>query len=78
MSLEQAAEKFEPALRTAGARSVLFGEQLFALVDALDGAGPLRTVSPTLVVRRWAGRADKESASLLGKATGFERRDGRF
>jgi eukaryotic-like serine/threonine-protein kinase len=36
----------------------------------LDGAGPLRTVSPTLVVRRWAGRADKESASLLGKATG--------
>jgi F-type H+-transporting ATPase subunit delta len=42
MSLEQAAERFEPALRTAGARSVQFGEQLFALVDALDGAGPLR------------------------------------
>ncbi|HEY8794300.1 MAG TPA: serine/threonine-protein kinase [Gemmatimonadaceae bacterium] len=36
----------------------------------LDGAGPLRTVSPTLVVRRWAGRADKESAAALGKATG--------
>ena len=36
----------------------------------LDGAGPLRTVSPTLVVRRWAGRADKESATSLGKATG--------
>ena len=36
----------------------------------LDGAGPLRTVSPTLVVRRWAGRADKESAISLGKATG--------
>jgi len=36
----------------------------------LDGAGPLRTVSPTLVVRRWAGRADKESAASLGKATG--------
>jgi eukaryotic-like serine/threonine-protein kinase len=36
----------------------------------LDGAGPLRTVSPTVVVRRWAGRGDKESASTLGKATG--------
>jgi hypothetical protein len=36
----------------------------------LDGAGPLHTVSPTLVVRRWTGRADKESASALGKATG--------
>jgi serine/threonine-protein kinase len=36
----------------------------------LDGAGPLRTVSPTLVVRRWSGRADKESATSLGKATG--------
>jgi len=36
----------------------------------LDGAGPLRTVSPTLVVRRWSGRADKESAASLGRATG--------
>jgi len=27
-------------------------------------------VSPTLVVRRWTGRADKESAGALGKATG--------
>ncbi len=36
----------------------------------LDGAGPLRTVSPTVVVRRWTGRADKESAQSLGKATG--------
>ncbi len=36
----------------------------------LDGAGPLHTVSPTLVVRRWTGRADKESARLLGGSTG--------
>ena len=36
----------------------------------LDGAGPLHTVSPTVIVRRWAGRADKESAQSLGKATG--------
>ena len=36
----------------------------------LDGAGPLRTVPPTVVVRRWTGRADKQSALALGKATG--------
>jgi serine/threonine-protein kinase len=36
----------------------------------LDGAGPLRTVSPTVVVRRWRGRADPESAADLGRRTG--------
>lgn len=36
----------------------------------LDGAGPLRTVSPTVVVRRWKGRADPESAAELGRRTG--------
>jgi serine/threonine-protein kinase len=36
----------------------------------LDGAGPLRTVSPTVVVRRWHGRADPESAGDLGRRTG--------
>jgi serine/threonine-protein kinase len=36
----------------------------------LDGAGPLRTVSPTVVVRRWSGRADPESAEELGRRTG--------
>jgi serine/threonine-protein kinase len=44
------------------------------LVDVLsrklDGAGPLRTVSPTVVVRRWTGRADPASASELGRRTG--------
>ena len=40
------------------------------LARNLDGAGPLRTVSPTLVVRRWKGRADKESAAALGRSTG--------
>ena len=44
------------------------------LVDLLsrnfDGAGPLRTVSPTLVVRRWSGRADPASAAALGRRTG--------
>jgi eukaryotic-like serine/threonine-protein kinase len=44
------------------------------LVDVLsrdlDGAGPLRTVSPTVVVRRWSGRADPTSATELGQRTG--------
>ena len=44
------------------------------LVDVLsrklDGAGPLRTVSPTVVVRRWTGRADPAAASELGRRTG--------
>jgi len=44
------------------------------LVDVLsrnlDGAGPLRTVSPTVVVRRWSGRADPTAAAELGRKTG--------
>jgi serine/threonine-protein kinase len=36
----------------------------------LDGAGPLRTVSPTVVVRRWSGRADPQSVADLGRSTG--------
>ena len=40
------------------------------LSRSLDGAGPLRTVSPTLVVRRWgAGRADPAAAQALGRET---------
>jgi len=44
------------------------------LVDVLsrnlDGAGPFRTVSPTVVIRRWEGRADRASAEGLGHRTG--------
>jgi serine/threonine-protein kinase len=36
----------------------------------LDGAGPIRSVAPTVVIRRWRGRADPESAGELGRATG--------
>jgi serine/threonine-protein kinase len=39
------------------------------LSRSLDGAGPLRTVSPTIVMRGWAGRADPASASELGTRT---------
>jgi eukaryotic-like serine/threonine-protein kinase len=40
------------------------------LSRSLDGAGPLRTVSPTMVVRRWSGRADPAAARALGQVTG--------
>jgi eukaryotic-like serine/threonine-protein kinase len=36
----------------------------------LDGAGSIRTVSPTVVIRRWSGRADPVSAAALGHRTG--------
>ena len=36
----------------------------------LDGAGPLRTVPPTTVIRRWSGRADRVAAAELGRRTG--------
>ena len=35
----------------------------------LDGAGPLRTVSPSVVVRRWSGRADPPSATEAARAS---------
>ena len=43
---------------------------LTILSRSLDGAGPIRTVSPTVVVRRWAGESDPTSASALGRGTG--------
>ena len=36
----------------------------------LDGAGPLRTVSPTTIVRRASGKADRSSAERLARNTG--------
>ena len=36
----------------------------------LDGAGPIRTVSPSVVVGRWSGRADPTSAATLGRRSG--------
>jgi DNA-binding SARP family transcriptional activator len=36
----------------------------------LDGAGPLRTVSPTVAIRRWRGRAEPGAARELGRRTG--------
>ncbi len=36
----------------------------------LDGAGQLRTVAPSIVIRKWSGHADRNSAIELGNATG--------
>jgi serine/threonine-protein kinase len=40
----------------------------------LDGAGPLRTVSPTTVVRQWgdSSRGDKTTAERLGRSLGAQ------
>lgn len=42
------------------------------LARTLDGAGPLRTVAPSYVIRRWSGRADAASARRLGQVTGAQ------
>ena len=55
------------------ARLSLWREGLVDLLSRnLDGAGPLRTVPPTTVIRRWTGRADRLSASELGRRTGAQ------
>ncbi|MEO7714028.1 MAG: serine/threonine-protein kinase [Gemmatimonadaceae bacterium] len=40
------------------------------LSSNLDGAGPLRTVPPAVVLRQWTGRANLQSATELAKRTG--------
>jgi len=40
------------------------------LSSNLDGAGPLRTVPPSVVMRSWDGHTDVESAVAFGKRTG--------
>jgi eukaryotic-like serine/threonine-protein kinase len=51
-------------------RLSLWREGLVDLLSRnLDGAGPLRSVPPTTVIRRWSGRADRLSASELGRRT---------
>ena len=52
-------------------RLALWREGLVDLLSRnLDGAGPLRTVPPTTVIRRWRGQDDKASATALGGAVG--------
>jgi len=40
------------------------------LSASLDGAGPLRAVAPSVVIRRWDGRADAVAATSLGAELG--------
>ena len=52
-------------------RHDVWREGLVTVLSAnLDGAGPLHTVSPSVVVRDWRGRADASSAVALGRRTG--------
>ena len=40
------------------------------LARNLDGAGPIRTISPSIVVQGWAGHADRQSVGSLARRTG--------
>jgi len=52
-------------------RNAVWREGIVDVLSAnLDGAGPLRTLSPTVAVRRWNGRADAEAATEFGRRTG--------
>ena len=52
-------------------RSLLWKEGLVDVMSrSLDGAGALRAVPASVVVHRWRGRADAQSARAFGEATG--------
>ena len=54
-----------------GAELASWGEGMVDYLSrSLDGAGSLRTVSPSTFLRRWSGRADPASAEALGRRTG--------
>ena len=54
-----------------GAELASWGEGMVDYLSrSLDGAGTLRTVSPSTFLRRWSGRADPASAQALGRRTG--------
>ena len=40
------------------------------LARNMDGAGPIRTVSPSVIVQGWSGHADRQSTSDLARRTG--------
>jgi serine/threonine-protein kinase len=40
------------------------------LARSLDGAGPLRTASPAVVIRGWRGRSDRSSAGVAAQRLG--------
>jgi serine/threonine-protein kinase len=53
------------------ARLSLWREGLVDILSRnLDGAGPIRSVPPTTVIRGWSGRGDQPSAAALSRRTG--------
>ncbi len=74
-SLDAVAAGYEPVLRTAGAQAATLGEQLFAVVDALDGSSTLRRAlsdpardgdsKAALATQVLAGRADDRVVEVL-------------
>ncbi|MBD5786292.1 F0F1 ATP synthase subunit delta [Cellulosimicrobium terreum] len=69
-SLEQARDRFEPVLRSAGEDALTLGEQLFAVTAALDSSTPLRR---SLADPSRAG-ADKAGLVSAVLASGFDGR----
>ncbi|GAA1709503.1 F0F1 ATP synthase subunit delta [Isoptericola hypogeus] len=69
-SLAAAQERFEPVLRSAGADAQALGEQLFAVVGALDSSGALRRslADPS------RGAEDKAALAARILAGGFDER----
>lgn len=74
-SLVAAEGRFEPVLREAGTQGRLLGEQLFALVDALDSSGSLRrtltdpsaqAAAKTALVERLLTGADPRVVTAAG------------
>jgi serine/threonine-protein kinase len=56
---------------SSGGELEIWGEGMMDLLSrSMDGAGPLRTLSPTVAVKRWEGRADAASAESFGRRTG--------
>lgn len=49
----------------------VWGEGIMDLLArSLDGAGPIRTLAPSVAARRWSGRADATSGREFGRSTG--------
>ena len=54
-----------------GGSEPVWREGLMDLLSrAVDGAGSIRSVTPTVVVRNWHGRADRDGAMKLAESTG--------
>lgn len=75
VSLDEVAQGFEPVLRAAGADAAKLGEQLFAVVDALDASSTLRRAvsdpardgdaKAALVTELLGGKADARVVEVL-------------